>query len=117
MGKIAPFKRFPLLTSSNIEEAEVAIRKSLSDVTVLHVDPPSRFQMQMNGVEIGRASLVYNSFGSRTKLRAGLPENYVYFLLSGDKPTSFRLGKNQITEKTVLENKKGASFRNLSAAF
>ena len=97
MGKIAPLTRFPLFTSSNIEEAEVAICKSLSDVTILHVDHPSRFQIQMNGVDMGRASLAYNSFGSRTRLRAGLPENYIYFILSGDRPTSFQLGKDHVT--------------------
>ncbi len=97
MGTIAPLRRFPLFTSSNIEEAEVAICKSISDVRIQHVHSPARFNMQMNGIEIGRTSVVYNLFGSRTKLKAGLPENFIYFILSGEKPTSFQLGKNRVT--------------------
>ena len=97
MGKIASLRRFPLLTTKNIEEAEVAISKSLSDVTVLNVDQSAPFHLQINGVGIGRSSLAYNFFGSATKLRAGLPEDFLYLIFSGDKPTSFHLGKDQVT--------------------
>ena len=97
MGKIASLRRFPLLTTNNIDEAEVAIRKSLSDVTVLSVDQSAPFHLQINGVGIGRSSLAYNFFGSATKLKAGLSEDFIYLILSGEKPTTFQLGKSQVT--------------------
>ena len=97
MGKVAPLKHFPLFTSSNTAEAEQAIRRSLSDVTVLKVDSASNFHVQMNGVELGKASIVYNSFRSETRLKAGLPEDYVYLIFSGDQPSIFHLDRQQVT--------------------
>ena len=97
MGKVAPFKRFPLIESYKIDEAEDAIRKSLSDVTIMHVEHPSRFQVKMTGMGLGCASMVYTFFGARTRLKAGQPENYVYLILSGERPTAFLVGKTKIT--------------------
>ena len=97
MGKVAQFKKFPLFESHKIDEAEEAIRKSLSDVTIMHVEHPSRFQVKMTGIGIGRTSMVYNFFGASTRLKAGQPEDYIYLILSGERPTSFLVGKEKIT--------------------
>ena len=71
MGRTKPLARFPIVATNRIEDAEVAITRSLTDVSILRIADRGRFELQMNAVNIGRTSLVFNRFGTDTKIKAG----------------------------------------------
>jgi len=89
MGRVKPLARFPIVATNRVEEAEVEITRSLTDVSIMRVADRNRFELQMNGVNIGHTSLVYNRYGTDTKLKARFPEDPVFFIIGGSAPTTF----------------------------
>jgi AraC-like DNA-binding protein len=75
---------------NRIEEAEFAITRSLTDVSVIRVADRDRFELQMNAVNIGRTSLIFNRFGTGCKVKAGL-DDMMAFVIGGDEPSTFDL--------------------------
>ena len=88
MRRTKPLSRFPIVATNRIEEAEVAITLSLTDVSILRVADRDHFELQMNAVNIGRTSLVYNRFGTGCKVKAGLDDMFA-FVIGGDRPSMF----------------------------
>ena len=96
MEQIKPLAKFPLIATNSVAEAEFAISRSLTDVSISRAVDRNRFQLQMNGVNIGRTSLVFNRFGTDTKVNAGLPGDSVHFIIGGSAPTSINLDKGSV---------------------
>jgi AraC-like DNA-binding protein len=90
MRRTKPLARFPIVTTNRIAEAEVAITRSLTDVSIKRVADRDRFEMQMNAVNIGRTSLVFNRFGTGCKVKARLDDMFA-FVIGGDTPSTFDL--------------------------
>jgi AraC-like DNA-binding protein len=86
-----PLECFSVIATNRAEEAEAAISRSLTDIKIIRVDDRSRFQLQMNAVNIGRTSLVFNRYEVRTEITSGLYDDSVFFLISGRKPTTVDL--------------------------
>ena len=96
MWRVKPLARFPIVSTNRIEEAEVAITRSLTDVKVIRVADRDRFELHMSAVDIGRTSLVFNRFGTDTKIKAGLLGDPVLFIIGGSAPTKFILDKGSV---------------------
>ena len=90
MGQTKPLARFPIVATNRIEDAEVAITRSLTDVSILRVADRGHFELQMNAVNIGRTSLVFNRFGTGCKVKAELDDMFA-FVIGGDRPSTFDL--------------------------
>jgi len=105
MRRTNPLAKFPIVATNRIEEAEVAITRSLTDVSILRVADRDRFELQMNAVNIGRTSLVFNRFGTDTKIKARLLGDPVLFVIGGSAPAKFSLDKESVVvspRKAVL---------------
>ena len=96
MRRTKPLARFPIVATNRIEEAEVAITRSLTDVSVKRVADRNRFELQMNAVNFRRTSLVFNRFETETKIKAGLSGDPVLFVIGGGAPTKFSLDKGSV---------------------
>ena len=88
--------KFPIVTTNSVEKAKVAISRSLTDVSIVSAADRNRFQLQMNGVNLGRTSLVFNRFKTDTKIKAGLQSNSVHFIIGGSAPTKVSLVKGSV---------------------
>jgi AraC-like DNA-binding protein len=104
MGRTKPLAKFPIVSTNRIEEAEFAITRSLADVSIKRIADRERFELQMNAVNIRRTSLVFNRFGTDTKIKAGLLGDPVLFVIGGSAPTKFSLDK----ESVVVSPRKAA---------
>jgi AraC-like DNA-binding protein len=104
MGRTKPLAKFPIVSTNRIEEAEFAITRSLADVSIKRISDRERFELQMNAVNIRRTSLVFNRFGTDTKIKAGLLGDPVLFVIGGSAPTKFSLDK----ESVVVSPRKAA---------
>ena len=94
---------FSIIDTNCIEQSEVAISRSLSDVSIMRADR-DRFQLQMNGVDFGRSSLVFNRFGSETKIKAGMAGKSILFVIGGSSPTKMILDEGSV----VVSSQKAA---------
>jgi len=104
MGQINPLERFPVTATNRTEEAEAAISRSLTDIKIMRVADRSRFQLQMNVVNIGRTSLVFNRYGVDTEIKSGLNDNSVFFLIGERAPTKIDL----VSGSVVVSPRKAA---------
>ncbi|MGB5920899.1 MAG: AraC family transcriptional regulator [Syntrophobacteria bacterium] len=107
MGRVKPLARFPIVATNRVEEAEVEITRWLTDVSIMRVADRDRFELQMNGVNIGRTSLVFNRFGIDTNLKARFPGDAVLFIIGGSAPTTFILDD----ESVVVSPQKAAMIK------
>ena len=99
----SPLAKFPLFNSDCIEEAEFMLSRSLVRCYIKSVVDQKRFNVQMAGRKIGRASLFYNRYGVDSKVESELPGEPVFFSIRSGKPSAFHL-RNQSTStvKPVL---------------
>ena len=96
MRRTKPLTRFPIVSTNRIEEAEVEITRSLTDVSIKRIADRNRFELQMNAVNFRRTSLVFNRFETETKIKAGLSGDSVLFVIGGGAPTKFSLDKGSV---------------------
>ena len=85
-----PLSRFPIVDTNSVEEAEVDISRSLTSVRIIKLTDRNRFQLSMNGVNIGSTSLVYTRFGTYTKIDS-VDEDHVHFMIGNSMPSTFNL--------------------------
>jgi AraC-like DNA-binding protein len=89
MGKMKPLARFPIITTNRVEEAEFRLSQSITDLQITRVDDRRCFQLKMNAVNFGWASLIYNRFGTETKLKTGMDIDYAIFVAGAGVPSTF----------------------------
>ena len=89
MGKMRPLAKYPIIDTNRVEEAEFRLSSSITDLHITRVDDRHDFQMSMNAVNFGRASLIYNRFGSETKLKTGTNIDYAIFVTGTGAPSKF----------------------------
>jgi len=80
MEKIKPLASFPVIATSQVEEAEYCISQSITDVQINQVDDQSNFRLELNAVNFDRFSLLYNYFGTRTELTTGQDMDHALFV-------------------------------------
>ncbi len=96
MRWLSPFAKFPIINTNRIEEAESAISRSLVKMQIQQIKDRSNFELQMNGINIGYTSLLFNRFGSTTEIKAEINEEHVLFIIGGSAPATFYWGKEPI---------------------
>ncbi|MGI9241144.1 MAG: helix-turn-helix domain-containing protein [Verrucomicrobiales bacterium] len=97
--RTSPLAEFPLFDSNCVEEAESMLSQSLAGCHIKSVADRKQFNVQMDGLKIGRTSLVYNRYGTDSKIESELPGEPVFFVLGSGKPSTFNLGNR--TTSTV----------------
>lgn len=105
MTRANPLRRFQKIATNRVEEAEAEITRTLSDIKILRVANRKRFQLQMNAVNLGHTSLVFNRFGIETKQDSTLHDDPVIFIFGGSEPTKFNLDNGSVVvspRKAVL---------------
>jgi AraC-like DNA-binding protein len=96
MKRFIPLAKFPIITTNCVEQAEVAISSSLSNVSITRAVDRDRFKVQMNGINIGRISLVFNRFDTETKINTELHEDSVLFVFGGTVPFRMILDEGSV---------------------
>ena len=96
MYQMKPLAKFPIIVTDRVEEAEYAISRSLTDVSIIRSAERNRFQLQMNGVDIGSTSLLFNRFETETKIHAGLDGDSVLFVYGGKAPITIILDEGSV---------------------
>jgi AraC-like DNA-binding protein len=69
MKKSKPLAKFPVILTNRVEEAEYSISQSIADARIDQVDNRNNFRLELNAVNFGRTTLIYNSFGAHTILK------------------------------------------------
>ena len=91
-----PLAAFPLFESGSVDEAETILSKSLTSCCIRSGAAKGGFHLQMNGVEFGRASLIFNRYGADTEVESELPGDPVFFNIGSGAVSKFRLGSRRI---------------------
>ena len=63
-----PLAVFPVTATSQVEEAEICLSQSITDVRINRVDDRCNFGLELNAVSFGCSSLLYNCFRTHTEL-------------------------------------------------
>jgi AraC-like DNA-binding protein len=90
-----PLAKFPILATNCIEKAEVGLSRSLTTARISRINDRKRFELRMNGVNIGSTSLVYTLFGAGTKLNS-VDEDHVHFVMGSSIPSTFSLYRKSV---------------------
>jgi AraC-like DNA-binding protein len=104
--QVDPLERFSVIDTNRAEEAEAAVSRSLTDIKFIRIADRSRFKLQMNAVNFGRTSLVFNRYKVRTEISSGLNDDSVLFIIGGRKPTTVDL----VNGSVVVSPQKAAIF-------
>jgi AraC-like DNA-binding protein len=89
MNPVQPLASFPLVETDRIDEAEAALSQSLASCRIK--SEASGFNMQLNGVGLGRVSLTYNRYGSDSTVESEFSGEPVFFVAGYGERTTFRL--------------------------
>jgi AraC-like DNA-binding protein len=92
-----PLSAFPLLSTNKIEEAELRLSHTLTDLEILSAADRKEFHLAMNGLNLQRVSLVYNRFESDTQIKSRTPGDSVLFIVGGGTPATFILDGEAVT--------------------
>ncbi len=104
MNAIRPLERFPIISTHSIDEAEDVLSRSVTDTHITRVRDRSRFELQMNGTNLGHASLLYNRMGTGISKDVRLHNDSVLFVYGGNAPVTLVFDR----ESVVLSPRKGA---------
>jgi AraC-like DNA-binding protein len=97
LGQQVPLSAFPLISTNQIEEAELQLSRTLTDLEILSAADRKQFHLRMNGVNFQRVSLVYNRFESDTQIRSRTPGDSVLFIVGNGTPATFIMDGEAIT--------------------
>ena len=93
MDNLKPMARFPIIATNRIEEAEFNLSRLITDLQITGIDDQRSFQLEMNAVNFGRTSLVYNRFGTDTKLTTGMDIDHAIFVTGMGGRSGFYVDK------------------------
>jgi len=96
MKQVKPLAKYPIITTDCIEQAKIALSRSLTDLSILRAVDRDHFQLQMRGVNLGRTSLLFNRFKTETRITAGLPGDSVLFVYGGKAPITIILDEGPV---------------------
>lgn len=68
---------FSIASTSDPDEAQAILSRELSNLQLESVEDRDRFRFQMNGIHLGRTTIGFNRFSTRTVVDAGVIENAV----------------------------------------
>lgn len=96
MERTEPFAKFPLVATDRVERAQFALSRELTDLNIIRVSDRNKFHFHMNGIKIGRTSVVYNRFGNDIKIGSGQPGSSVIFVFGAEVPSRFTLDNKPV---------------------
>ena len=82
-----PLTAFPLVNTSDTDEAQAILSRELSELRIKSVRSPRDFHLQMNGIHLGRTMVAFNQFSTEAQIDAGVVEDAVIVSLSVGPPT------------------------------
>ena len=97
MAGTEQLSNFPIISTNQIEAAECAISRTLSDVQILKVSKNEPFQLNMNGRKFGNTSVVFNRFNSGAEIKTGRPLDSALIIMGNEKPSTFKLDSTSVT--------------------
>lgn len=96
MMHIEPLERFPIIATDRVEEAQFKLSQELTDLNIVRVADRNDFHLRMNGIRIGRTSLVFNRVGTDMKIRSGQPGDSIIFVFGAGIPSTFTLNNKPV---------------------
>ena len=98
MERITQLAKFPIISTDSIEEAEVELSRTLTTLNIMRVKDRNHFHLSMNGVNVGSTSLVFNRFGTNTKINTLNEEDHAHFIFGNNRrPTTFNGSDKSVT--------------------
>lgn len=107
MSYLNASKRFSLVSTSKVEEAEYCIAQSLAKAQIKKVVDKLNFKLSINALNFGETTVICNGFQSACELEAVLDEDNFRFAIGNDVPTCFSWHKKSIT----VSQKKGVIIK------
>lgn len=92
-----PFAKYPLLRTNSAEEAEAKLSQSLASAHIMRINNRQNFRMLMNGVSVGRTSIVFNRYETGTKIRSELSEDSIYLIIGSGPASTFKINSDPYT--------------------
>ena len=77
-----PLASFAIARTSDADEAQSVLSRELSELRFTSVRDRSRFQLEMNGIRLGRTMVAFNHFSTESVVDAGLVDAAVIVSLS-----------------------------------
>lgn len=94
MAFIDAMKKFSVFSTSDTDEAEVALGKSLVDARFTRVVGRQRFGFQLNRFDLGSVSLVGNRYEAHTEIESGasgIHHNTMHLIFGGPDAAEFSI--------------------------
>jgi len=121
-SRVEPLSKFPVLDTNCLDTAEHELTRHLTDARIRKVSNRDRFRLEMNRVDIGRCSLVFNRYGSETVLDTDVEADSILLIVGGSTPTRITSGRESVTvshrraaiytpaEKMRIERREGSEI-------
>lgn len=99
-----PLASFPILSTTDPEEAEAVLSRELADLRLESVEDPRGFRFEMQGAHLGQTLLGYNRFDADTVIRVDDVEDVLVLVIGVGSPAVFQIDGEAIvtTESGVL---------------
>ena len=97
MKKRLTLSAFPLATTNTVDEAELRLSHTLTDLQILKAEDSRQYQLTMNGVNFRRSALVFNHFGNHTQIRSRSPGDSLLFIIGSGTPATFIMDGEEVT--------------------
>jgi hypothetical protein len=98
MSPVQPLEQFPLIATDSVEEAECALSGSLAPCHIR--SDPKRFNVRLNGINLGRISLTYNHYGADSKVLTEFAGDPVFFVAGHGNRSTFRLKDRTVESRS-----------------
>lgn len=96
MAPHTPLASFPIVHTTDPDEAQALLSRELVDVSVTKVKDRHRFHLEMNGVHLGKTSLGYNRFNTDTSIDAGQVNDAIILVVGIGPPSVISIDDDQI---------------------
>lgn len=97
MGQAGILSKYPIISTNKPDEAETFLSRTLSDVQILKVENKEKFHLLMNGISIGKSSLVFNRYFSKANIITAGPVESVVLIFGNNKPSTFTFDNGSVT--------------------
>lgn len=94
MALVDATRKFSVFSTSNIDEAETVLCKSLVDAQVMRVLNRDRFEFQLNRFNLGAISFVGTRYQSYTEVESGesgIHDNSMHSIFGGPVTSEFSI--------------------------
>lgn len=87
-----PLANWPLVNTTCPSEAESVLSRSLAACRILRVAHRPGFRLEMNGLALGRTSILFNQFSAACSVEGDLRSDPVFLVFGTGGPSTFHVG-------------------------